>query len=155
MKNFKIEIPQGYKIDKEKSTFENIVFKLAKKQLPKRWEELKLIDGYYYNVHSQLNLASEYSTVAENYNVFATENQAESHGKAAAKLSQLMAVYNDGWIADWGDDNQKKSTILYAHRELVVRGCNIYKEFLTFKSEELASEFLENFREDIETYFNF
>ena len=27
MKEFKIEIPEGYEIDKEKSTFEKIVFK--------------------------------------------------------------------------------------------------------------------------------
>ena len=27
MKEFKIEVPEGYEIDKEKSTFENIVLK--------------------------------------------------------------------------------------------------------------------------------
>ena len=41
-KKLKINIPEGYEIDKEKSTFEEIVFKkvedpLAK--LPKTWEE--------------------------------------------------------------------------------------------------------------------
>jgi hypothetical protein len=34
MKTFKIEIPEGYEINQEKSTFEKIVFKKNKK-LPK------------------------------------------------------------------------------------------------------------------------
>lgn len=43
-KKLKINIPEGYEIDREKSTFEEIVFKkiedpLAK--LPKTWEEYK------------------------------------------------------------------------------------------------------------------
>jgi hypothetical protein len=105
---------------------------LGKKQLPKSWEELE-----------------------KNRNIFATENQAKSHAIAAAQLSQLMAVYNDGWVADWSDDNQKKSTIVYANTKLVVANSKIFKEFLAFKTPELAEEFLENFRNDIETYFNF
>ena len=154
MINFKIEIPQGYEIDKEKSTFENIVFKLAKKELPKRWEELKLIDGYYYNVHSELNLASEYSTVAENYNVFATENQAKC-ALAMAKLSQVMAVYNDGWVADWDNDTQEKYVIVKFRNKIQINDGSLYKEFLTLKSQELALLFLQNFREDIDIYSNF
>ena len=34
-KELKIEVPQGYEIDKENSTFEKIVFKKVEKELPK------------------------------------------------------------------------------------------------------------------------
>lgn len=37
MKEFKIQVPEGYEVDKEKSTFENIVFK---SKYVKRWEDL-------------------------------------------------------------------------------------------------------------------
>lgn len=40
MKTFKIEIPNGFEINKDNSTFENIVFKEIKKELPKTWYEL-------------------------------------------------------------------------------------------------------------------
>ena len=40
-KELKIEIPQGYEIDHQKSTFEKIVFKKADPftKLPKTWKE--------------------------------------------------------------------------------------------------------------------
>lgn len=46
-RELKIEVPDGYEIDKEKSTFEKIIFKKVEKELPKSWEELKIISGYY------------------------------------------------------------------------------------------------------------
>ena len=48
-KEIKIEVPQGYVIDKEKSTFEKIVFKKIDNR-PKTWEEYcKLTKGIYSN----------------------------------------------------------------------------------------------------------
>ena len=51
MKNLTITPPEGYEIDKEQSTFENIVFKPVPKtvSLPKTWRDLKTISGYYVN----------------------------------------------------------------------------------------------------------
>ena len=40
-KEIKIEVPQGYEIDRQKSTFEKIVFKKVNplSELPEDWEE--------------------------------------------------------------------------------------------------------------------
>ena len=38
-KEFKIQVLKGYKIDRENSTFEMIVFKKIENELPKSWEE--------------------------------------------------------------------------------------------------------------------
>ena len=38
-KSFKVEIPEGYEIDKENSTFECIKFKKIKIEYPKSWDE--------------------------------------------------------------------------------------------------------------------
>ena len=38
-KELKIDTPSGYEIDREKSTFEKIIFKKVKNFHPKTWEE--------------------------------------------------------------------------------------------------------------------
>ena len=40
-KTIKITPPEGYEVDKEKSTFNEIVFKKLEPNLPMSWEELK------------------------------------------------------------------------------------------------------------------
>ena len=47
-REMKIQVPEGYEIDREKSTFESIVLKKVEvKELPKSWEGLKIIDGFF------------------------------------------------------------------------------------------------------------
>ena len=44
MKELKIEVPEGYEVDKEKSTFERIIFKPLESNYPKTWEDcIKLL----------------------------------------------------------------------------------------------------------------
>ena len=45
MKKLEIKIPENYEIDKEKSTFECIVFKEVKKQVS--WDDFGEVKGYY------------------------------------------------------------------------------------------------------------
>lgn len=144
MKTLKIEIPQGYEIDKEKSTFESIVFKEIKKRLPKTWEELDRVQGYYIQSNSRVNQSSV-SATDENTNVFATKEQAEA-AVAMAQLSQLMKVYNDGWEynGDW------YVAITFFEDKIDVDSFDKVKTFLSFRNYEIANLFLENFRELIE-----
>ena len=54
-REMKIQVPEGYEIDREKSTFESIVFKKVEaKDLPKRWEDLKFIKGFFVNGESEI-----------------------------------------------------------------------------------------------------
>ena len=54
-KELKIRIPEGYEIDKEKSTFEHIIFKKVNTfaKLPKTWKEYCIYTKgntcYYHN----------------------------------------------------------------------------------------------------------
>jgi hypothetical protein len=150
MKTLKIKIPKGYEIDKEKSTFENIVFKEAKKELPKSWEDLGEIEGYVISSFSKIALYSKIFT--DNYeskNTFATKEQAEA-SIAMAQLSQLMKVYNDGWGPDWNDD-EFKFCIYFIGNNITSQSLQNSKVFLSFKDAEIRDLFLENFRELIET----
>jgi hypothetical protein len=143
MKTLKIEIPQGYEIDKEKRTFENIVFKLAKKELPKSWEELEEISGYYVDGATS-GITLKTITTSNNRNVFATKEQAEA-SIALAQLSQLLTVYNDG---------KTESTYCIRICENGVPDvfcCLGVRNFLSFKYEETADLFLTNFKDLILT----
>lgn len=146
MKHLKINIPEGYEIDQAQSTFENIVFKPVVVALPKTWEELNKINGYYISGHSRIeNLDTSVGCIDINKNVFATEEQAKAT-IALAQLSQLMHVYNDGWVPDWNDDNMKYC-IKYYKNEIITERRYVYSLFLAFKTNELAETFLENFKD--------
>ncbi len=144
MKHLKINIPEGYEIDQAQSTFENIVFKPVA-TLPKAWKGLKEINGYCTTSLSKITRVIGLSVINDNRNVFATEEQAQA-SIALAQLSQLMHVYNDGWIPDWNDGEYKSIIELYEDR-LVIETKASWISFLAFKNEQLAELFLENFKD--------
>jgi hypothetical protein len=148
MKTLKIEIPNGFEIDKENSTFEQIVFKEIEKQLPKTWEELKIISGYYSNDFSQINEDYNINTCEQNKNYFATEEQAKA-SIALAQLSQLRDVYRNGWVPDWTNNEYKFCIELYYNE---IREDYYYNQnmFLSFQDVETRDLFLENFKDLIE-----
>ena len=150
MKNLKITVPDGYEIDKEKSTFEEIVFKPIKKELPKSWYGLGEINGAY--VKSSTSAAYSncgYPTRDENKNVFATKEQAEA-SLALAQLSQLREVYRDGWKPEWTNGNQKKHCIEFFQSKIDTDCYSTRSHFLSFQSAEVRDLFLGNFRDLIE-----
>ena len=144
MNTLKITPPEGYEIDKEKSTFEEIFFKPVKKQLPKSWEELGVVEGYYINGHSEVINTLNGFTLCNNKNIFATEEQAKA-SIALAQLSQLREVYRDGW---------KHSFPCYVIDGVKgITGCYEYdmrNVFLSFQSPEIRDEFYYNFKDLIE-----
>lgn len=95
-KELKIEIPQGYEIDKEKSTFENIVFKKVERELPKRWEELPFVDGWFVDAKCRIVETENLTAQEHNKNTFPTKEEAKAC-IALAQLCQLRNIYNDGW----------------------------------------------------------
>ena len=132
MKTQKIVAPEGYEIDRENSTIDEIVFKEIKKQLPKSWEEFKESEepGYVF--------AALYTTL-----------KSQKAYIALAKLEQLREVYRDGWEPNWDDDSWKFCIKPYNNSFdiiLVTHACY----FLSFPTKEIAEEFLNNFRDLIE-----
>jgi hypothetical protein len=149
MKTLKIEIPNGFEIDKENSTFEQIVFKEIKKQLPKTWEELKKISGYYVNGNFVLGSENkDFPTYYNHVNLFATEEQAKA-SIALAQLSQLREVYRNGWVPDWKID-EYKFCIEFNGDETNKQYYYFQNNFLSFQDKETRDLFLENFKDLIE-----
>ena len=143
-----IEIPEGYEIDKQKSTFEKIVFKETVKKLPTSWEELNKITGYFIDKNSRLGYANNCETKYENKNVFPTKELAEA-ALALAQLLQLREKYNDGWMPNW-NDNKVKFSIYRQFGKLDKVDCRSVFHVLTFKTEELRDEFFKNFKDLLE-----
>ncbi|MBF1097876.1 MAG: hypothetical protein HXL37_06200 [Riemerella sp.] len=146
-KELKIEVPDGYEIDREKSTFEKIVFK--KRELPKSWEELHMIKGWFVENGSGIYEFENCFTISKNRNLFPTKEEAEAC-VALAQLCQLRDRYNDGWKPDW-KDFEEKFNIFYSENKIVKGFGYISSSVLTFKTKELRDKFLENFRNLIET----
>lgn len=142
-KKLKINIPEGYEIDKERSTFEEIVFKkvedpLAK--LPKTWEEYcKRIKGYtsYYGYSINENT---YETKFDGfYNEFSTKERVKQY-VALGKLLQLR----DYWVGDW----KINSDNIYVIYKNVIMAAMPNSDFpLTFPTREMAKEFKDCFED--------
>lgn len=147
-KELKIQVPEGYEIDRENSTFEKIVFKKVENELPKRWEDLGVIRGYYVNAHSELRDFECCTGKDSNKNTFPTKEEAEAC-IALAQLCQLRDRYNDGWKPNWNKETDKY-TIIYSSDKIDTSFSVYSQRILSFKTVELRDKFLENFRDLIE-----
>ena len=149
-KKLKINIPEGYEIDKEKSTFEEIVFKkvedpLAK--LPKTWEEYKSCSrddiSYFFCNPLKSIKASLFSGV---YNEFSTEERVKQY-VALGRLLQLR----DYWVGNWKNDLNNSVAVIY-HFEGEIVNTNVSKKrslsySLTIPNREMAKKFIECFKD--------
>lgn len=149
-KEFKIQVPEGYEIDREKSTFEKIVFKKVENELPKSWEDLYEVGGWFVDFHSDVVTSGSMHTGDSVKNRFPTKEEAEAC-LALSQLCQLRDRYNDGWKPDWEDYNQFKWCIDVFKDNIRKVAYLFVKKVLVFKTEELRDKFLENFRDLIET----
>lgn len=148
-KIIKITPPEGYEVDKEKSTFEEIVFKKLEPNLPMSWKELGIIKGYYILSNSYINDLHMTNAVDVNRNLFPTEEEAKAM-LAMAQLCQLRDRWNDGWKANWEDCTEKYCIVSYKnvlHKDLYY---NLHSP-MAFKTEELRNAFMVVFKDLLET----
>ena len=138
-KKLKINIPEGYEIDKEKSTFEEIVFKkiedpLAK--LPKTWEEYckqtKDCESYFHTRYPEpcIRKSPSFDGV---YCEFSTEERVKQY-VALGRLLQLR----DYWVGDW----KRNLDNIYVIYKNVIMSAMPNSDFpLTFPTKEMTEEF--------------
>ena len=136
-KKLKINIPEGYEIDKERSTFEEIVFKKVKNpfsKLPKTWKEYRNCTrrntSYFLCNPLESIKVSSFSGV---YNEFSTEERVKQY-VALGRLLQLRDYWVDGW--------EKDSDNIYVIYKNVIMAAMKNSDFpLTFPTREMAEEF--------------
>lgn len=147
-KTIKISPPEGYEIDKNKSTFEEIVFKKKESSLPMKWEELKRVSGYYIGAISTSVTIHEGPTIEENKNLFPSKEEAEAM-LAMAQLCQLRDAWNKGWKPNWISEEPKWS-IHCESEKIIIDLYRHYNRSMTFATKELAEKFLDTFRDLLE-----
>lgn len=121
---------------------------LSKKELPKTWNELKRIKGFYVNTRCNITQITS-DTKDEISNTFATQEQAEAL-IALAQLSQLREVYRKGWVPNWNDSDEYKYVIVRYQNKIDKLSYFETNHFLSFQDEKTRDLFFENFRDLIE-----
>ena len=150
-KKLKITIPEGYEIDRDNSTFEEIVFKkiedpLAK--LPKTWEEYcKRTKGYTSYYGDPIDDNTHETKFDGFYNEFFTEERAKQY-VSLGKLLQLRDYWVKGYdtfsYIVWSDNCRNvfaSHWVGAAHNPL------------TFPTKEMAEEFKDCFSDLIKQAF--
>ena len=146
-KKLKINIPEGYEIDKEKSTFEEIVFKKVEdlfSKLPKTWEEYcSLMKGKIVH-HTNFDYIILQS-FEDAHNMFSTKERA----KQFIALGQLIQL-RDYWVSNWKDDSNNSVAVIYnLNGEIKNMGLSHKQSLnfpLTFPTIEMAQKFIKCFK---------
>ena len=118
-------------------------------RLPKTWEEYCAKHGENSDM---IKASLDYAYTVINRYAFSDYKQTEAH-IAMIKLHLLRDEYRQGWKPDWSDNCYKygvKWNIFPRKKELIVTWRNYDPLFLSFPTEEIAREFLSNFRNLIE-----
>ena len=151
-----IEVPDGKKAVWEDGTLKFID---DKPPMPKTWAEFCKVyplrpTDTFLAPNSELEYAIAWRTGCSTRMVDADRNclpapqAAEAH-LALMQLHQLRDCYRRGWTPNWLDNNSKWG-IFNRRNEIRVHPIVNWAEFLSFPTEELATEFLNNFRDLIE-----
>ena len=114
-------------------------------RLPKTWEEYRKMKG---DEGEKANAALSFAYTSIN-GAFPDYHDAEKH-IALMKLHLLRDEYRQGWKPDWNVSCYKygiKWDMSKMKKELMVAWYIYDNSFLSFPTEEIAREFIANFRE--------
>lgn len=146
-KKLKINIPEGYEIDRENSTFEEIVFKKVEdpfSNLPKTWEEYcnqaKDYVSYFWSNPDSITK----SCFEGYYDEFMTKERLKQY-VALGRLLQLR----DYWTNNWKSDEH--SFIVYTartHSNSIRVGMSSGTNYpLAFPTKQMAEKFKDCFND--------
>jgi hypothetical protein len=151
-KELKIEIPKGYEIDKENSTFEKIVFKKVEEKLTygKIVNELFTGKKYYYtNDYGTIKESADPEKVNDFCDTDPNNAPTERQLKILLAINKLMNVahyLNDGWKPNWKDETQRKYYIYYDINDkafVIDHNTHFNYGVVYFKSIEIAEQAIE------------
>lgn len=150
-RELKVIIPEGYEIDREKSTFECIKFK--KKVEVNTWKDLTFVNGFYINGVSNI-IADCGKAVEGNKNIFHSEKYAKA-ALALAQISQLMPYYG-GIVTneDWKNHDKTKHGIVVTQDSVICGRYNEIRVPIAFHTREQLLKFI-SFPENVQLIKDF
>lgn len=146
-KEFKIQVPEGYEIDKENGTFECIKFKPIKKNMTYEDVAKRLFknETYYVDYNGDIVKTDiDNEVVSLDSNNCTSEKQAEKL-LAINKLLNVAKYLNGEWKPNW-NDTSRKYYITYPNindKFYVDFSLYVHSDFVYFESEELARQAME------------
>lgn len=150
-KEIKINIPEGYEVDKKNSTFSCIRFK--KITQVNTWQDISKLQGFYILEDSTIKeldpVYHNMRAMRENTNVFINRKYAKS-ALALAQISQLMPYYG-GEITDeeWKSDICKYSITISSNGNIHKMATIYIKDMISFHTAEQRDRFL-SFPENVQ-----
>lgn len=135
-KEFKIQVPEGYEIDKENSTFERIKFKPIKKAMT--------YDDVARELFKDKNrYITTFSCLKGGKDVTCTSPRQAEKLIAINKLMNVAKYLNEDWKPNWDEVDERKYFIYTCLIDsyIGVKSATIHmSDIVYFKSEELARQ---------------
>ena len=145
-KEIRIQVPEGYEIDRENSSYERIVFK-KKEATINSWEDLGNIKGVFIDYSSNIQ---EYEAISnEEKYIFLNEKYAKS-ALALAQISQLLPYYDSN--VNWDRSTIKHCIVRMGNKIYIDTWQSLYSP-LAFNSREGAKRFLKYNEKLVKDYF--
>lgn len=155
-KQIKINVPAGYEIDRENSTFECIKFKKKESRFAD-YDGSYEMPGYFIGNTSIIRRMTETYNEPDNKNLFISEGAAKS-ALAFAQIGQIRKVDFDKYgikpsyknINVYCIDYDTQHAIIIANRSTA---CTRLESYLSFDTYEHAELFLKENTQLVEEYF--
>lgn len=147
-KEFKIQVPEGYEIDKKNSTFELIKFKPIKKDM--NYDDVAR-ELFYMKQANIIGRDGDvqlcYATTEKNASnpIICTSSKQTEKLIAINKLMNVAKYLNGEWCPNWNDGNECKWTLYIGKQNKIGVDflCDDVISFVYFKSEEAAQQAIE------------
>ena len=153
-KELKIQIPEGYEIDKENSSFEKIVFKKKEEDTkPRSWEEYcylqkcKHAKCYYMDKNAYI-INTDWNDMTRPKvwrSVLPSKELAEAF-RAMMQLMSLRQSWIGDWEPDWSDGCLKHCIICFYNKIDIDTYCSVSSP-LSFPTREMAEDFTNCFKD--------
>jgi len=163
-KEVKIEIPTGYEIDREKSTFEKIVFKKKEDTKPRSWEEYcDNFRGEFYYIRDNGNNIGDSFTPTGLMSAYRNTLPSKELAEVFLAMMQLMSLRQDwihrwsveqnltkDWEPDWNKFREDKWCIINNTNKLIIGRYGSISKALSFPTEEMVEDFMNCFKDLLE-----
>lgn len=154
-----IELPEGFVIDKDKSTDTKIVIKAINEERPrcKTYEEIQRynlsrgIEQFYVDIYGSVgsSFLNKDMRIESVYNHVPSSEIAEKI-IALCQLYVIAEYYNDGWVPDWKNNSEMKyyPTYVASIDCIAVQWTSILRKGVPFfETEDLLREAYDNNKE--------
>lgn len=146
-----IDIPEGYEVDEENSTFECIKFKKKELTYKDIAKELFLYkECYFTDTNGKIKFTSSLHLGYDQVNNFTSVKQAEKL-LAINELMNVAKYLNDGWKPDWNNNNEYKHYLFVYNNNNTIGYSNCTSSsigVIYFKTKELAMQAVKILGED-------